>query len=394
MKKEPRRALGFIIFFLLLLLFVQGCTPREPSPSPVPDPIEVEPIPVKPLRKEFTFVAVGDNLIHYPIYEYAKKMGGDHYDFSSCYEPMKEVIQRADIAFLNQEVTIAGEEYTISSYPLFNSPKELAADMAVLGFDVINQATNHSLDSGLQALIESWKLWNELEVQVVGFFPEEHGPIQIIEREDVRFAFLGYNYGLNGFEVNDWLGFGMTFLGEEEQILTDVRNAKTVADFVIVSFHWGDEYNTQANEQQQHLAKLLANENVDLIIGHHPHVIQPVELLTRQDGKSLPVFYSLGNFISNQLDSINLLGGMAYLRFVKEGDLTSVETPLLIPLVTHYDSAFQATRVGFLNNYTEEMAAMHGIHDYGKAFSATILRTIFENIIPEVFRGTPPNFLD
>ena len=394
MKKEPRRTVWFIGLFLLLFLFAQGCTPNEPVATPPQNPAEVDPTPVEPTRKVFDFVAVGDNLIHYPIYEYAKKIGVDHYDFSSSYEPMKEVISHADIAFLNQEVTVAGEEYGISSYPLFNSPKELAADMANLGFDVVNQASNHSLDVGLQGLIASWRLWNELNVEVVGFFSEEQGAVQIIEREDVRFAFLGYNYGLNGFEVHDWLGYGMTFLDEEEQILTDVRHAKTIADFVIVSFHWGDEYSTDANEQQQHLAELLANENVDLIIGHHPHVLQPVELLTRQDGKSMPVFYSLGNFISNQLDSINLLGGMAYLRFIKDGDETSVESPQVVPLVTHYDSFFQATRVVFLNDYSEEIASQHGIHDYGKAFSVNILKTTFESIISEDFRGTPPKFLD
>ena len=389
MKTKQRKTLGFILLFISILLTMQACRSIEPTPPPLPEPI-IE----KPVRKEFSFIAVGDNLIHYPIYEYAKKIGGDHYDFHSSYEAMESVIQKADIAFLNQEVTVAGEEYKISSYPLFNSPKELAADMAYLGIDVVNQASNHALDSGLQALIDSWKLWDSLKVRVVGFFSEERGPIQIIERDDVRFAFLGYNYGLNGFEVEDWQEFGMTFLEEEEQILSDVRLAKTLADFVIVSFHWGDEYSTQPNEQQQNLARILANENVDLIIGHHPHVIQPVEILTRQDGKSMPVFYSLGNFISNQLDTINLLGGMAYLRFIIDGDVTSVESPQLIPLVTHYDSNFQATRVLFLRDYTDVLAATHGIHDYGIPFSKEILTSIFEDIIPETFRGTPPQTLD
>jgi len=389
MKKEPRKTLWFAAFFITMLLFLQGCAPKEPIPSPVPEPVVEEPI-----HKEFTFVAVGDNLIHYPIYDYAKKMGVDHYDFRSSYEAMEEVMQKADIAFLNQEVTVAGEEYKISSYPLFNSPKELAADMAHLGIDVVNQASNHALDSGLPALVESWKLWSSLEVKVVGFFSEDLGPIQIIERDEVRFAFLGYNYGLNGFVMEDWQGYGMTFLEDEEKILSDVRLAKTLADFVIVSFHWGDEYSTQPNKQQQNFAKILANENVDLIIGHHPHVIQPVEILTRQDGKSMPVFYSLGNFISNQLDTINLLGGMAYLRFIIDEDVTSVESPQLIPLVTHYDSNFQATRVLFLRDYTDVLATTHGIHDYGISFSKEILTAIFEEIIPEAFRGTPPQSLE
>ena len=171
------------------------------------------------------------------------------------------------------------------------------------------------MDSGMGALVDSWKLWKQLNVEVVGFYEQEAGAVRILERDGIRFAFLGYNYGLNGFIVDDWQEYGMTFLEEEEIILENVRHAKDIADFVIVSFHWGDEGATSANEQQEHLAHLLAQENVDVIIGHHPHVIQPVEILKRADGKEMPVFYSLGNFISNQSSGINLLGGMASLYF-------------------------------------------------------------------------------
>ncbi len=385
MKFWNKKTLLYLILVFVFLLTACNHTSPKPDNTPLPVP------PPEPIRKEFHFIAVGDNLIHSPIYEHAKKMGGDHYDFSSSYAPVKDAIAAADIAFLNQEVTVAGEEYIISTYPLFNAPKELAVEMSNIGFDIVNQASNHSMDSGMGALVDSWKLWKQLNVEVVGFYEQEAGAVRILERDGIRFAFLGYNYGLNGFIVDDWQEYGMTFLEEEEIILENVRHAKDIADFVIVSFHWGDEGATSANEQQEHLAHLLAQENVDVIIGHHPHVIQPVEILKRADGKEMPVFYSLGNFISNQSSGINLLGGMASLYFNVDGDSLFVDRVSMVPLVTHYEPQYKATRVLFLDRYTEEEAATHGVHSTTEYFSTPWLRYVFDDIIKEEFRGKAPD---
>ncbi|HZW48979.1 MAG TPA: CapA family protein [Bacillota bacterium] len=364
----------------LLLLCLTACDPLiKPEPL-VPVADDPKPITV-------TLNAVGDNLIHYPIYEYAYDMGKDHYDFSSCYAPIAALLGAADITFLNQEITTAGEEYGISSYPMFNSPKELAYEMAALGVDVVNQASNHSLDSGLAALIETLDLWHSLGVKTVGVYQEEtDSNIQIIERNGLSFAFLGYDYGLNGFSLDDWQGYKIAMLDDETTMFAEVDQAKTMADFVIVSLHWGNEGDLKGNDAQRELAQKLADHNVDLILGHHPHVIQPVDLLLRADGKTMPVFYSLGNLISNQIDAENMLGGMAQVTFVKDGDGTSVQSPVLIPLVTHFETQFWATRVYLLQDYTTALAARHGILGYDSRFSCDYLQALYESVVSEEFR--------
>ncbi|NLN83211.1 MAG: CapA family protein [Firmicutes bacterium] len=380
MKKTKK--LQIILFFLLALVLLSSCQKTEVEPEELPEEI------IEETEKRISFLAVGDNLIHEPIYQFAKKQGGDVYDFTWAYEHMAETIAAADISFLNQEVTVAGEEYIISTYPMFNSPRELAHHMAEIGFDIVNQATNHSMDSGMGALVDSLDLWNQLEVKVVGFFDADKGPIQYLERDGLTFAFLGYNYGLNGFIVDDWQGYGMTFLEEEEKILEDVRQARESADFVIVSYHWGYEYHHHPNEEQLYLAELMAAENVDLVIGHHPHVIQPVDILTRADGKEMPIFYSLGNFISNQKDLVNLLGGMANLTFVADQEGLRIEDIELIPLVTHYDVNFEHTIVLPLTEYTEEQALLHGLHQYGDQFTLDLLWNLYEYVIEPEYRIT------
>lgn len=370
----------FSALFLILLLCLTACDPAA-KPKPI-EPVADDPKPIS-----VTLNAVGDNLIHYPIYEYAYAMGKDHYDFSSCYAPIADQLGAADITFLNQEITTAGEEYGISSYPLFNSPKELAYEMAALGVDVVNQASNHSLDSGLAALTETLDLWHTLGVKTVGVYQEAtDSNIQIIQRNGLSFAFLGYDYGLNGLSLEDWQGYKIAMLDDEATMFTEVDQAKTMADFVIVSLHWGNEGDLEGSDAQRELAQKLADHNVDLILGHHPHVIQPVDLLTRSDGKTMPVFYSLGNLISNQIDAANMLGGMAQVTFVKDGNETSVQSPVLVPLVTHFESQFWATRVYLLQDYTPALAARHGILGYDSRFSCDYLQTLYESVVSEAFR--------
>ncbi len=371
-----------LLFLLLLCLSLTACDAlTKPEAS---DPVVIEPEPIS-----VTLRAVGDNLIHYPIYEYAYAMGKDHYDFSSCYAPVAAALAAPDLTFLNQEITTAGEKYVISSYPLFNSPRELAQQMAAIGVDVVNQASNHSLDSGLNALIETLDLWHSLGVKTVGVYRQAtESNIQIIQRKGLSFAFLGYDYGLNGLSVSDWQGYQIAMLDDEATMFAEVEQAKTMADFVIVSLHWGNEGDLAGSDAQRALAQKLADHNVDLVLGHHPHVIQPVSLLTRADGKSMPVFYSLGNLISNQIEAENMLGGMAQVTFVKDENGTSVQSPLLIPLVTHFETRFWATKVYLLQDYTKALAAQHGILGYDSRFSLAYLQTLYESVVDEAFR--PP----
>ena len=352
---------------------------------------------------ELSLVAVGDNLIHYPIYEQAWSSPEGYYDFSASYAEVRSVIYNADIAFLNQEIPAAGEEFGISSYPLFNSPTELVHDMAhFLGIDVVNMSSNHSLDKGLGGLLRTMSLWEDHNVLPLGVWPEDssNGNVALwkypsAEAEpEITLAFLAYTYDLNGMDLPEEMmeGWQIGALYDWPTMEADVLRAKEEADIVVMSLHWGYEGWLEPNEEQQELARRLADLNVDLILGHHPHVIQPVVELTRADGRMMPVFFSLGNFISNQVEAENMLGMMACVTIQKDSEGARVLYPRSVPIVTHFTPGFSETRTYFLDNYTDEMGWLHGILGYDGRFSKAWVTQLFAEVVDEQYHVRSETF--
>ncbi|MCL2548479.1 MAG: CapA family protein [Symbiobacteriaceae bacterium] len=337
-----------------------------------------------------SLIAVGDNLIHYPIYEQAFDAVSGDYDFCDSYAPVRDLFSVADIAFLNQEVLVAGEAYGISSWPLFNSPQQLARDMAeFLGVKVVNMASNHILDKGLGGMVASREVWLQHGVLPLGCWQDtqsENG-IQYLDIAGVRLAFLAYTYGLNGLDLADWQGWHVGLLEDRQQLERDILLAREDADLVILSLHWGYEGASEPSSEQLDLAFFLASLNVDLVIGHHPHVLQPIEQLLRADGLYMPVYFSLGNFISNQNGSLaNLLGGMAQIEIYRDefGEVR-LTNPRLIPLVTHYNTGFTETYVYPLADYPVSLAQQHGILNVNSRFSIDWLNNHLRTVIEEVY---------
>ena len=383
---------------LMMLLALAGCAelsnslPENKQSNVSTDEAGVEECP--PL--ELVLVAVGDNLIHYPIYEQAWSAGDGYYDFKASYAEVQSVIYSADIAFLNQEIPAAGEEYVISSYPLFNSPTELVQDMAeFLGIDVVNMSSNHSLDKGLHGLLRTIDAWKEHNVLPIGVWPKEaeNGNIALWKYvapeggQELTLAFLAYTYDLNGMDLPDSMmeGWQIGALCNWPAMEADVLQAKELADLVIMSLHWGYEGWLEPNEQQQELAEQLAQLNVDLILGHHPHVIQPVAELERADGRMMPVFYSLGNFISNQVEAENMLGMLAVVTIYKDSEGASILAPRAVPLVTHFTPGFTETRTYFLDAYSEAQGYQHGIRGYDGRFGKTWVELLFAEVVDEQY---------
>ena len=233
----------------------------------------------KEQEKVISFIGVGDNLIHDSIFRDAELTDGT-YDFKPIYENVAADIESADIAFLNQETISAGDDYAYSGYPAFNTPPEIAQDMNDLGFDLVNGATNHALDYDYPGALNSLAVWNEQEdVVYTGIYASQadRDEIRTIERDGVTFSFLTYTYGTNGIEPDT--SYRVAYF-DEEQIRTDVANAKAVSDVVIVSAHWGDENTQEVNEMQRRYAQLFADLEVDVVIGTHPHILQPIEWVT------------------------------------------------------------------------------------------------------------------
>ena len=263
---------------------------------------------------EATLIAVGDNLIHSSIYNDANRLaGGSGYDFKPMITSIKEIVSKYDIAYYNQETILGGTELGLSNYPAFNSPYEAGDAMIDAGFNLVSLATNHTMDSGAKAVENSCKYWNSKEnVLAVGSYcsEEDRNKIDIREVNNIKYTMLNYTYGTNGmprvkdYYVNVWPTdvdkinnpeTDTKYQEYKEIVKEDIERVKDKVDFLIVAMHWGVEYTHTPTEYEKDMAEYLSSLGVNLIIGTHPHVIQPVAWL----GDTL-VIYSLGNFLSAQ----------------------------------------------------------------------------------------------
>lgn len=345
-----------------------------------------------PEEKRISFVGVGDNLIHDSIFLSVEQPDGT-YNFAPIYENIAEDVAAADLAFLNQETIMAGSDYPYSGYPAFNTPDDLAYDMAEMGFDLVNGATNHTLDYDYTGAIHAINLWNQFDglIYTGAFLDEEaRNTVRTIERDGVTFSFLAYTYGTNGIMPDtDW----RVAYFDDERIRQDVVRAKEVSDVVIVSAHWGDENTPVINEYQEHYAQLFADLGVDVVIGTHPHIIQPIEWRTGVNGNETLVVYSLGNLLAHSLEDFNTLGGMISFDFVVGEEETRIENVLFEPTVSHYTAKtanIEQTRRNFkiymLDQYTDELASEHGLNGYnGIVISPENYWNIVHEIIPAEF---------
>lgn len=317
-------------------------------------------IPNTPTSVNLSFVAVGDNLIHGAVYK-AAATGNDSYDFTPFYEPVKAYIAGKDLAFINQETIVGGKAIGLSHYPLFNSPEEVIEAIDKVGFNLVNTATNHSLDKGevgITNALNTFDLYPNLLVAGINRSMEEQDQLRYMEVKGVKVAFLAYTQHTNGITPKkDYL----VNLIDEERIKKDVKNAQKICDIILVSMHWGTEYSNKANDYQIRYAKLLNELGVDIIIGTGPHVIQEIEYLENSAGKKTLVIYSLGNFLSAQ-DTLNtMVEGMVMcdLTYDLESKKLIFNETTFVPLVNYYNNRFSGYRVYPLIDYTDSISATH-----------------------------------
>ena len=263
---------------------------------------------------ELSLIAVGDNLIHGSVYRDANKHANyNGYDFKPIITNIKEIVSNYDVAYYNQETILGGTELGLSDYPTFNSPYEVGDAMIDAGFNLVSLATNHTMDSGKKAIENSCNYWNEKkEVLTSGSYcsEEEKNEIRIKEKNNITYTMLNYTYGTNGMPVpNDYLvnvwptdidninnpEKDTKYQAYKTKVKEDIEKVRDKVDLLIVAMHWGVEYTHNPTEYEKDMASYLSSLGVDLIIGTHPHVIQPVTWIDN----SL-VIYSLGNFLSAQ----------------------------------------------------------------------------------------------
>lgn len=322
----------------------------------------------EPVIKEdrVSLVAVGDNLIEVGLSDFADAADGQtddgHYDYSALYLPIKDVISGADISYIDQEVHLGGAEIGPRGYPSFNCMDDMADCLVETGFDFVASATNHCYDWGADALNHSCGVFAQKPVAYTGTAssPEGAERIATIERNGLTFALLNYTYGVNGYEEHEIPSYAINYY-HEGRLIDDVTAAKQVADVVLVAMHWGTEMTTEANEDQEAYAQLLADLGVDVILGSHPHCIQPMKWLEGKNGNKTLCAYSLGNFVSNHESPslLSALEGMVSCDFVRsEGESgVHIENVVWTPLVSYRNDSESGRTFGVyrLADLTDEM---------------------------------------
>ncbi len=346
---------------------------------------------------DITLMAVGDNLLHMGIVNTGKQSDGSrNYDF--LFDGIRRFLGQADLKIINQETILGGNQLGFHGYPLFNSPSEVSDAIANAGFNVVLQATNHTSDQGLNGIEHCLALWKmHPEVLVAGL----HAPyvsnsevnselnsqassqsrIPFIEINGCTFAVLNYTYGPNSASVSSAVAERLDLLCAVDeatrkidfttlnpQVLSDIVQARQMADVVIVCPHWGTEYATAPSSVQKQFAMQMTEAGADVIIGTHPHVVQPVTWIEADNGNRALCYYSLGNYVSTQQNPKSMLEGMAWVTFhvTENGVAVSDDNTGIIPLVCHYTSGpVRLKNVYLLEEYTEKLAQSHGIIPYG-----------------------------
>lgn len=292
-------------------------TPESAQEQTKEDETAEQPEEVKEEVYTASLFATGDALIHGSIWLDAATDNG--YDFSNQLEVIGEMAEPYDLAYYNQETIIGGDDRGPHGYPTFNTPSAYADQMVEYGFNIVSTANNHCLDQGPSGIENSINYWKSKENVVnSGTFisEEDQKSLNIHEVNGISYAFFSWTYGMNGLEApydRPWMV--NCYENRVEEMLEQVRQADQQADVVIVAMHWGTEYYMGANDEQKDLARRLSEAGCDIIIGNHPHVIQPVEWVN--DHKTI-CFYAMGNMISAQWGEENRVGVVAGMNIVKK----------------------------------------------------------------------------
>ncbi len=263
--------------------------------------------------KKLSLLMVGDALIHNAVYNDAKQ-ADNSYDFKKMFAKVKPLTEGYDLKFYNQESILGGTEIGLSTYPRFNSPKEVGDAFLDMGFNLVSLANNHTLDRGEEGIISSLNYWKDKDVLTAGSYESlesRNNPI-IKSKNGISYALLAYTTVTNGLTRPEGKEYYLNVY-DETQVKKDIELLRDKVDLLLVSMHFGTEYSLKQNEEQEKIANYLASLSVDIVIGHHPHVIEPITYID-----NTLVIYSLGNFISGQLTVDQLTGLMVGVDVIKE----------------------------------------------------------------------------
>ena len=270
-----------------------------------------------PEEYKISLLATGDGLIHSVIYRSYDK-GNGNYDFTDALKYVKDIVKKYDIAYYNQETPTGDSSIPYSGYPMFYTPSAYVDAMRDAGFNTVSLASNHSLDKGEKGILNTVKYFKGTNLLYNGMSDSEDDRNNFIikEKNNITYTMLSYTTLTNGLQVPSGKNYLLN-LYDKEQVKKDIEAVRDKVDLLIVAMHWGVEYQNTPNKEQTEIANYLSSLGVDIIIGNHPHILQPITKIN-----DTIVMYSLGNFISNQYGGTNgdwnkLIGFMATFDITK-----------------------------------------------------------------------------
>lgn len=344
--------------------------------------------PVPTPDSSVTISMVGDVLLHEKVSD-SGKMDDGSYNYDHLFANVKTDIENADISIVNQEVILGGREMGLSGYPSFNGAFEVGDAIAGAGFDIVLHATNHTIDRGSRAVKNCMEFWDTKHPQIavlgINSSAEEQQNIYIRTENGIKIAFLNYTYGTNGIPLPADMPYCVNIL-EEKKLRQDIALAEELADFTVVLPHWGTEYILEPDNSQKYWTQVMFECGVDLVIGTHPHVIEPVEMIENDD-HSMLVYYSIGNFINSTAQSgkgiaNRMVGAIANVKIDRseDGNVDIIDYGVT-PIVTHVLTGSGKITTYKLSDYTDELASQNEIVSSDPSFSLNYC----ENLVNEVF---------
>lgn len=328
----------------------------------------------------FTLTSLGDSLCHNTQYWDAYNSKTNAYNFSYVYEDIKNYTLSSDITIGSLETTFAGKEKGYSNYPTFNTPDSLATALKDIGVDVVSLAGNHALDYGYNGLCRTIDVFDNIGLSHLGTYKtaEEQEKILIKDVKGVKIAFLNYTYGTNGIPLPSGKEFCVNLI-DKDFIKKQINQAKEKdVDMIVACMHWGTEYRTTANSEQKNLANFLFENGVDIILGNHPHVLEPMEkkTITLQDGTAKDVFvvYALGNFTADQRDEITRDSAILNLTITKNSDgKISIDKVNYVPIYMYKNTNVSTHKFKILD-------IEKTIKDYEEGKNTSINSTVYNNL--------------
>lgn len=315
-----------------VLLFYQ---PWQKEIEPVVN-LEVEKDEEKPQIETVTLTAAGDCLMHNTQIMAGLQPDGT-YNFANYFKEVEDLLREGDYTSVCFEAPMAGAKWGYTGYPIFNSPDEIATTFKNSGFDLVVTANNHILDRGIDGALRTLQIYKDVGLNTVGTYMTEEDSKKILIKDirGVKVGYLAYSYSTNGIPVPEDYEFFFNFL-DKDKIFMDIEKMRSEVDILVVMLHWGVEYTTKPTLEQISLAREILEKGADAIIGSHPHVIQPMEIL-EIDGKNKVVAYAIGNFISHQRGVERNSGIVLKLKFTKdfEEGITTLEEVSYTPTYSH-----------------------------------------------------------